>query len=139
MGRSQLDGVEESPRHVTGQRRVGARFREVRTTKVLPAVEGCSRGGSGCSERLEIAPLVGFIDGMVVVGAVPVVDGGGARVSEERPKRGVEKDSIVELRVGGPGLGQKVRVNGGTHSRSGHGISVASICPNGKVSGTLRT
>jgi hypothetical protein len=100
-------GAGESQRRAKERRRVDGRFPEAHTTTIrrIPVGKPCGRRSG--SERVQVAPLVGFIEGVLVIGAVAVVDRCSAAASEQRGKRSVKQRSVVVLWIRLPRLGQE--------------------------------
>jgi hypothetical protein len=102
----------------------GDQSRVVRTTKVLHATARNSCGGGCGSKRTEIAPFISFVDRMFVISAVGSINCEGPRPVEQRNKRRVKKCSVVLARIRQTCVRQQCFVDGCTHSRSTHGITM---------------
>ncbi len=72
--RSRLGAAAGSRRPGTGPPRAGDRSRGVRTTRPRPGLEGGSRGRGRRPERRQIAPLIGFVQWVPVIGGVGSVN-----------------------------------------------------------------
>src|SRR5205814_10188070 len=103
-----------SPRLETAPRLGGARSREARTTRLLPAPDARSRRAGGRPEGGEVAPLVAGVEWQTVVRGVGRIDLGRAMTRDESGERFVDERGIVHSGPHLPGRGQQLCVDRGT-------------------------
>jgi hypothetical protein len=112
-------------RTTTGRRSSGGAC----TTRPLPALADRSRGGRRLSKGGQVAPLIGLIERMIVVGGVGGVDLGGTISRNQSAKGLIEKRSVVHTRLQASGLVQERLVDRGTDSYACHATTMSRHWP----------
>ena len=85
-----------SPRRAKGQRPGAGRRRPVRTTTPHPEWGARSRCGGRPPERRQVAPLVGLVERVLVVGGVTRLQLGGAIAKQQRSQCLIDERGVVD-------------------------------------------
>src|SRR3712207_3206614 len=87
-------GAGGSMRRERGRRPVGGRCPPSRTTRLRRGRATWSRPPGGFPERRQVTPLVWFVEGVFVVGAVACLDFGGTVTRQQRAQRLIDHGGV---------------------------------------------
>ena len=100
-----------------------------------PCLGGADPSRRRLAKRSQVAPLVGLVEWVVVVGGIPGVDLGCSMTRHQGLEGLVHEGGVIQLRPQPPGMGDECLVDRRAHSYACHATTMPPMVASDKVSG----